>query len=102
MPGSPPSKQGAGSGLSYPPAPYLLATSRALGAPPPAEPGAADVAQRAQHMLEHSLLGELRTVVARALSGLDMFAEPHLKELVGSPTRVSVAVYSLSTISGWS
>ena len=33
------------------------------------------MAYRAQQLLEHSLLGELRAVVARALSGLDMFAE---------------------------
>ena len=58
--------------------------------PGSAEPGVAEVAQRAQQLLEHSLLGELRTVVARALSGLDMFAEPQLAELfgVGSPIKV--------------
>ena len=44
-------------------------------------PGAADVAAQAQALLEHSLLGELRTLVARALSGLDMFSEPHFAEL---------------------
>lgn len=47
------------------------------------------MAQRAQQLLEHSLLGELRTLVARALSGLDMFAEPQFRELFGgaaSPT----------------
>lgn len=36
--------------------------------------GSAEVAGRAQQLLEHSLLSELRAVVARALSGLDMFA----------------------------
>ena len=41
------------------------------------------MAQRAQQLLEHSLLGELRSVVARALSGLDMF-EPQLKEFFSS------------------
>lgn len=47
------------------------------------------MAQRAQQLLEHSLLGELRSVVARALSGLDMF-EPQLREFfsVGSPVKV--------------
>jgi hypothetical protein len=55
---------------------------------PAAEPGAAEVAQRAQQLLEHSLLGELRSVVARALSGLDMF-EPQLKEFfIDSPSNV--------------
>ena len=39
------------------------------------EPGTGDVALRAQQLLEHSLLGELRTLVARALSGLDMFVD---------------------------
>lgn len=33
-----------------------------------------EVAGKAQLLLEQSLLGELRTVVARSLSGLDMFA----------------------------
>ncbi len=37
--------------------------------------GCAPVALRASQLLEHSLLGELRTVVARALSGLEMFSE---------------------------
>ena len=36
--------------------------------------GTADVAFRAQQLLEQSLLGELRAVVARALSGLEMFS----------------------------
>ena len=31
------------------------------------------MAYEAQQLLEHSLLGELRSVVARALNGLDMF-----------------------------
>jgi hypothetical protein len=51
-----------------------------------AEPSAADVAQRAQQLLEHSLLGELRTLVARALSGLDLFAEPQFRDLFGGAT----------------
>ncbi|PRW58200.1 acetyl- carboxylase 1-like isoform A [Chlorella sorokiniana] len=46
----------------------------------------AEVAQRAQQLLEHSLLGELRTLVARALSGLDLFAEPQFRELFGGAT----------------
>lgn len=57
--------------------------------PPAAERTSAEVSQRAQQLLEHSLLGELRTLVARALSGLDLFAEPHFQELFGgaaSPT----------------
>eukprot|EP00803_Ostreobium_quekettii_P003946 evm.model.scf_1945.1 EVM.evm.TU.scf_1945.1 scf_1945:1899-19188(+) len=33
-----------------------------------------EVVLRAQHLLEQSLLGDLRAVVARALSGLDMFS----------------------------
>ena len=37
-----------------------------------------EVAGRAQSLLEQSLLGELRTVVARSLSGLDMFAGTQL------------------------
>ena len=49
------------------------------------ETGTADVALRAQQLLEHSLLGELRTLVARALSGLDMFVEPTDRELPISP-----------------
>ena len=36
--------------------------------------GTSDVAFRAQQLLEQSLLGELRAVVARALSGLDLFS----------------------------
>jgi acetyl-CoA carboxylase/biotin carboxylase 1 len=43
--------------------------------------GSAEVAHRAQQLLEHSLLSELRAVVARALSGLDMFAGGQLSEL---------------------
>ena len=43
--------------------------------------GSAEVAIRAQQLLEHSLLSELRAVVARALSGLDMFAGSELSEL---------------------
>jgi len=39
------------------------------------------VAYRAQQLLEHSLLSELRAIVARALSGLDMFAGGQLSEL---------------------
>ena len=39
------------------------------------------MAHRAQQLLEHSLLSELRAVVARALSGLDMFAGGQLSEL---------------------
>ena len=41
----------------------------------------AEVALRAQQLLEQSLLGELRAVVARALSGLEMFSG-QLSELV--------------------
>ena len=40
----------------------------------------AEVASRAQQLLEHSLLSELHAVVARALSGLDMFAGHQLSE----------------------
>lgn len=43
--------------------------------------GCAEVAYRAQQLLEHSLLSELRAIVARALSGLDMFAGGQLSEL---------------------
>ncbi|KAL4426359.1 hypothetical protein ABPG77_004653 [Micractinium sp. CCAP 211/92] len=50
------------------------------------ESSSAQVAQRAQQLLEHSLLGELRTLVARALSGLDMFDEPQFRELFGGAT----------------
>jgi hypothetical protein len=62
------------------------------------EPSVASVAQRAQQLLEHSLLGELRSLVARALSGLDMFAEPQLRELFGgaaSPTPLGPQVRGL-------
>ena len=38
------------------------------------------MASRAQQLLEHSLLSELHAVVARALSGLDMFAGNQLSE----------------------
>ena len=38
------------------------------------------MAAPAQALLEQSLLGELRTVVARALSGRDMFAGSQLAE----------------------
>ena len=38
------------------------------------------MAAPAQALLEQSLLGELRAVVARALSGLDMFAGSQLAE----------------------
>ncbi|KAL6777494.1 BCC3 [Auxenochlorella protothecoides x Auxenochlorella symbiontica] len=43
--------------------------------------GAAGVARRAQRLLERSLLGELRALAARALSGLDMFSEAALRDL---------------------
>lgn len=43
--------------------------------------GSGDVAAKAQQLLEHSLLSELRAVVARALSGLEMFAGNQLTEL---------------------
>ena len=46
-----------------------------------ADNGSAEVAYRAQQLLEHSLLSELRAIVARALSGLDMFAGGQLSEL---------------------
>lgn len=39
------------------------------------------MAVKAQQLLEHSLLSELRAVVARALSGLEMFAGSQLTEL---------------------
>ena len=54
----------------------------------PAGNGIAEVAGRAQQLLEHSLLSELRALVARALSGLDMFAGSQLSELelLGSGT----------------
>ena len=39
------------------------------------------MAVKAQQLLEHSLLSELRAVVARALSGLEMFAGNQLTEL---------------------
>lgn len=54
------------------PDPYrpLLRRLAALG-----EPGASEVAAWAMQLLERSLLGELRSVVARALSDLDMFTE---------------------------
>lgn len=48
----------------------LLRRLAALG-----EPGASEVAAWAMQLLERSLLGELRSVVARALSDLDMFTE---------------------------
>ena len=44
------------------------------------------MAQRAQQLLEHSLLGELRSLVARALSGRDMFSEPQSRELFAGAT----------------
>lgn len=40
----------------------------------------AEVASPAQQLLEHSLLSELHAVVARALSGLEMFASNQLSE----------------------
>ncbi len=43
--------------------------------------GSGEVAVKAQQLLEHSLLSELRAVVARALSGLEMFAGSQLTEL---------------------
>ncbi|KAK2079983.1 hypothetical protein QBZ16_002378 [Prototheca wickerhamii] len=43
--------------------------------------GSAAPAQRARRLLEHSLLGELRVLVARALSGLDMFSDAALRGL---------------------
>lgn len=45
-----------------------------------------EVSSRARQLLEHSLLSELRAVVARALSGLEMFAGSQLTEtdLLGS------------------
>ena len=47
-------------------------------------PGSADVALRAQQLLEHSLLSELRAVVARTLAGEDMFTAAQLAELLGT------------------
>jgi len=52
--------------------------------PPPlscAGNGSGDVASKAQQLLEHSLLSELRAVVARALSGLEMFGGSQLTEM---------------------
>ncbi len=40
--------------------------------------------------MEHSLLSELRTIVARALSGLDMFAGSGLSELDLLPSESAV------------
>ena len=40
-----------------------------------------EVSSRARQLLEHSLLSELRAVVARALSGLEMFAGSQLTEM---------------------
>lgn len=47
--------------------------------------GAVDIAANAQSLLEQSLLGELQSVVARALSGLDMFAGSQLSPFDLSP-----------------
>lgn len=43
--------------------------------------GSAEAAARAKQLLEQSLLSELRAVVARALSGLEMFSGNQLSEL---------------------
>lgn len=51
--------------------------------------GCAEVALRAQQLLEDSLLADLRAVVARALSGLDMFADTDGQLL--SPTSAAAA-----------
>lgn len=52
-------------------------------------PSCTEASLRAQQLLEHSLLGELRAIVARALSGLDMFAGSGLSELDLLPTESS-------------
>ena len=43
--------------------------------------GSGEVANRAQQLLEQSLLSEMRACVARALSGLDMFSNKQRTEL---------------------
>jgi len=53
----------------------LLRRMAALG------PAGGEAAARAQQLLEHSLLAELQAVVARALSGLDMFQGARLSGL---------------------
>ena len=45
------------------------------------EPACILLAQRAQELLEHSLLGELQTVVSRALSGKDIFPDSSAVDL---------------------
>ena len=44
----------------------------------------AEVASRAQQLLEHSLLTELRGVVARTLAGVDMFTHIQLADVLGT------------------
>ncbi|KAK9805253.1 hypothetical protein WJX72_008860 [[Myrmecia] bisecta] len=51
--------------------------------------GSSEVAARAQQLLEFSLLSELRAVVARALSGQQMFSGAQLAELLNSDTLAS-------------
>eukprot|EP00884_Botryococcus_braunii_P014175 jgi/Botrbrau1/22759/Bobra.0132s0090.2 len=62
----------------------LLRRLAALG------PSCTEASLRAQQLLEHSLLSELRSIVARALSGLDMFAGSGLSELELLATESSV------------
>ena len=51
--------------------------------------GSVEVATRAQQLLEQSLFNELRANVAKALSGLDMFASQQL-DIPDMETRVSI------------
>lgn len=44
----------------------------------------AEVASRAQQLLEHSLLTELRGIVGRTLSGVDMFTHTQLADILGT------------------
>ena len=95
----------SGTGLSGGPAHRAQAKATAAGtcqAPRDTCAGAdtAEVAAYAGRLLERSLMGELRAVVARALSGLDMFSGD-LSELIagdlpppGSPPKVPCAACS--------
>ena len=49
-----------------------------------AGPATAELALRAQQLLEHSLLTELRGVVARTLAGVDMFTHSQLADILGT------------------
>ena len=59
--------------------------------------GTAEVALRAQQLLEQSLLGELRAVVARALSGLEMFSG-QLSELISGDIVAPAAPASVRSL----